>query len=698
MNSKIETRIYLIIIVLLALIIVLLKPGALTMVFALLVIGAACFFAKKYSASKELFFSSYMDNIVRNIERANYFAISSMDVGMAVFSQNGKLQWKNDTFAQWVGKSKLEGMTPEEILPLPENLTFEMLCVKNDELPLQMNGRFYALHCRKIETQGKMEEKGNEAPVSGLMVYLKDVTELKTLQAKYQQEHLCLGYVRMDSYEDVMRGLSETEIASLSGEINTQLTKWVAEHAGFICRMNKEMSLVGFTRAALEEIETSEFDVLKKIRAIRLGNKFPPTLSMGFDCDGENLEDMMRNANDMLSQALYRGGDQAIVSKNGTTKAYGATSIVNAKSTRVRVRMVANAIKEDMQKAERIFIMGHYGEDFDALGAAIGVAKMAKSLNKETVIVTSGANNQDTSLNKIVAMLDSFWSKAKAQGAEGEAQESMVHYPELLVQEDEALKLVTPASLLIIVDHHRASLSASRKLLEAIPKRIIIDHHRRAEDIMADDNTLLYLEPSSSSSCELVTELTGYFDGELRFSSAEATALYTGIVLDTKNFVNQTSERTFEAAALLRRSGAEPNLVKDLFKDDFLAIQQRSKLIATARMPVEGLAICVNSNVEKSEAATVLAAQTSDRLIAVVGVLVSVTMNEYTDGSLSISARSTGSVNVQIIMEALGGGGHQTVAGAQLADKRAQDVEPVIIEMARKQLVKINEEKGETEA
>lgn len=696
MNSNMDSNIYLGVIVLLAAAIFVLQRTWLSGAIAFVVIVAAVYFSRKNSESKELFFSSYMDNIVRNIERANHFAITNLDVGMAVFSKNGKLQWKNDTFSKFVGKTKLEGMAPNEILPLPTNMTFELMCVKDTQLLLQINDRYYDMRCAKVETQERTS-KNEENTASGLIVYLKDITELQQLKEKYSDERICLAYMRMDSYEDVMRGLTETETATLNGEINTLISKWVAEYGGFICRMNKEMCLLGFTRASMEKIEGTEFDILKKIRQVRAGNKIAPTFTIGVDCDGETLEDMMHNANDILFQALGRGGDQALVVKSGSTKAYGANNVVNAKSTRVRVRLVANAIKEAMQKADTIFVMGHYDEDFDAIGSAIGVAKLAKTLDKTTAIVVSDSNNTNNSVAKIVDMLNRFWDKSVGDNKAGNEASEGIHYSEIMLKEEEAIKLVTPKSLLVVVDHHRAGLSASKKLVELIPNKIIIDHHRRAEDIMADENTLLYLEPSSSSASELVTELTGYFDNTLEFSAAEATALYSGIVLDTKSFVIQTGERTFEAAALLRRSGAEPNLVKDLFKDDLTAVQRRSQLIANARMPLPGLAISVNRNAEKGEAASVIAAQTADMLVSTTGVSMSVAMTEYTDGSLGLSARSDGTINVQVIMEALGGGGHQTVAGAQLKDKRAREAELAIVELAKKQFDKLNATEGEKE-
>ena len=249
----------------------------------------------------------------------------------------------------------------------------------------------------------------------------------------------------------------------------------------------------------------------------------------------------------------------------------------------------------------------------------------------------------------------------------------------------------------MLVDHHRAVLSASQKVLEAIPqKRIIIDHHRRAEDII--QNTILkYMEPSSSSASELVTELTGYFNDKLEFTKGEATALYSGLVVDTKNFNVQTGARTFEAAALLRTSGADPILVRQLFKDDLESFRDRYRIIAEAETPLPHLAISINRDVENSSDTSILAAQAADALINVTGVSVGVVISACTDGNVNVSARSDGSVNVQVIMEELGGGGHQTVAGVQLQNADADEVKQQIIELTKKQLDEAEEkEKNES--
>ena len=674
MNSKVDTNIYLLVILLLGVMLCYFEPFMIPVVA--IVFGLTYYFSRRTLMSKEIFFSSYLDNIIRNIERTNHYAVRKLDVGMAVFSKDGKLQWKNELFQEWTGKKNLEGLKPEEVLPLQPN-AFELLSVKDGAKVIQMNDRYYNMKYCRVQTQDKADKKG-EQNNSGLMIYLTDITDFELLRQKYAKEKICLAYIRFDNYEDVMRGLSETNMANLNGEIHEMVTKWVAEKNGFICRMNKEQSLAGFTQSAVAEIIEEKFAVLDKVREIRAGNKIPPTLSIGVSCDGDTLDELVQNANNVLYLALGRGGDQAVVVQNKATQFFGGTSTVSAKATRVRARIVAQTINEQMQASDKVFIMGHANEDYDAIGSAIGMAKLSLSLNKETYIVLSGRNEN---VNRISEMLAHECVKVSDHEED---------YNSIMVEEEEALKHITPSSLLILVDHHREILTASKSVLDAIPKRIIVDHHRRAEDLLGD-TVLLYLEPSSSSTSELLTELVGYFNDRLEITPAEATALYAGIVLDTKNFAVQTGERTFEAAALLRRSGADPTMVRLMFKDDMDVLKLRARLLAEAKTIEPGIAISIYKKAEKGAKATILAAQLADRLINVEGIHGGVAINEYKDGSLGVSARSDGSVNVQIIMEELGGGGHQTVAGVQLDNMRAADIEPQIIALAKKQLEQLEE-------
>ena len=640
-------------------------------------------FARRAYTKKKQMLSDYLDDVIRNIERSVHYSTKNLDVGIAVFSSDGKLQWKNEKFQEWTGLKSLERKKPEEVLPVPEN-AFETMCVKDDSKVIQMRGRYYQMQYFSVQNPAKNTERKDDA-ASTLMVYLTDITEWEKLKQRFAEERMCLACVRFDNYEDVMKGLSESARANLNGEIGEILNKWVESLQGFVVRSNKENLVVGINYKNLQKAIEDKFSVLDKVREVRQENKLAPTISIGISKDGETLQEISLHASKALDLALGRGGDQVVVECDKQMQYFGGTNAVSAKSTRVRARIVAHTIREQMELADKVFVMGHANEDYDSIGSAVGIAKLSLSLQKPTFIVIS---NRSTSLQKL--------KKVVFNGELNISEEDKL-YEGLFVHEEDVLEEISPNSLLMLVDHHRAVLSASQKVLEAIPqKRIIIDHHRRAEDII--QNTILkYMEPSSSSASELVTELTGYFNDKLEFTKGEATALYSGLVVDTKNFNVQTGARTFEAAALLRTSGADPILVRQLFKDDLESFRDRYRIIAEAETPLPHLAISINRDVENSSDTSILAAQAADALINVTGVSVGVVISACTDGNVNVSARSDGSVNVQVIMEELGGGGHQTVAGVQLQNADADEVKQQIIELTKKQLDEAEEkEKNES--
>lgn len=676
-----EICIYVLLIALLVVGICFLQPLFIPAGVLLLII--VVWFARRAYTQKKQLLSDYLDDVIRNIERSVHYSTKNLDVGIAVFSSDGKLQWKNEKFQEWTGLKSLERKKPEEVLPVPEN-AFETMCVKDDCKVIQMRGRYYQMQYFSVQNPAKNTERKDDA-ASTLMVYLTDITEWEKLKQRFAEERMCLACVRFDNYEDVMKGLSESARANLNGEIGEILNKWVESLQGFVVRSNKENLVVGINYKNLQKAIEDKFSVLDKVREVRQENKLAPTISIGISKDGETLQEISLHASKALDLALGRGGDQVVVECDKQMQYFGGTNAVSAKSTRVRARIVAHTIREQMELADKVFVMGHANEDYDSIGSAVGIAKLSLSLQKPTFIVIS---NRSTSLQKL--------KKVVFNGELNISEEDKL-YEGLFVHEEDVLEEISPNSLLMLVDHHRAVLSASQKVLEAIPqKRIIIDHHRRAEDII--QNTILkYMEPSSSSASELVTELTGYFNDKLEFTKGEATALYSGLVVDTKNFNVQTGARTFEAAALLRTSGADPILVRQLFKDDLESFRDRYRIIAEAETPLPHLAISINRDVENSSDTSILAAQAADALINVTGVSVGVVISACTDGNVNVSARSDGSVNVQVIMEELGGGGHQTVAGVQLQNADADEVKQQIIELTKKQLDEAEEkEKNES--
>ncbi len=615
-------------------------------------------FSKKLYRSKEVWFNRYLDTVVRNIERANNYAIQQLPIGIAVFESDGKLQWKNEMFQTWVAGKAVEGAYLKDILPPPDN-NFETLILRDAEKQIKINDRFFKMTVRRILTQ----ENGDN--FTGLVLYLLDITDKERQKKKFDEEKICVSRLQFDNYSDVMMGLNESTKANVIVEVNKVISKWAEEMNGLFIRYDEDLYSVGFNKSALQECIKRKFDILDRVREIKVGNKIAPTVSVSVACEEKNLQLLGQKAQSGLDLVLGRGGDQAVVSMAGEMQFFGGRNLVQAKSTRVRARIVAQAIHELMLGADKIFVMGHVNEDYDSLGAAIGVAKMAFSLSKEAYIVTSG---QGYSLEKIKEM----------------SEERDVVYSSIIVNSANALTHATPKSLLILVDHHRSMLSASQEVLNAISKKIIIDHHRRAEDLIKD-SVLLYLEPLSSSTSELVTELISYFDDRLELNDSEASALYAGIVVDTKNFAVQTGERTFEAAAYLRRHGADPWLVHKLFRDEKETVLQRARLVADARIPVPGLVVSVYKDAPASDTTSIILAQAADELVTMSDVCVSVVMAE-TEDELLVSARSDGSVNVQTIMEELGGGGHQTVAGVQLKGAKAEELEQQIIELAKKQM------------
>ena len=676
-----EICIYVLLIALLVVGICFLQPLFIPAGVLLLII--VVWFARRAYTQKKQMLSDYLDDVIRNIERSVHYSTKNLDVGIAVFSSDGKLQWKNEKFQEWTGLKSLERKKPEEVLPVPEN-AFETMCVKDDSKVIQMRGRYYQMQYFSVQNPAKNTERKDDA-ASTLMVYLTDITEWEKLKQRFAEERMCLACVRFDNYEDVMKGLSESARANLNGEIGEILNKWVESLQGFVVRSNKENLVVGINYKNLQKAIEDKFSVLDKVREVRQENKLAPTISIGISKDGETLQEISLHASKALDLALGRGGDQVVVECDKQMQYFGGTNAVSAKSTRVRARIVAHTIREQMELADKVFVMGHANEDYDSIGSAVGIAKLSLSLQKPTFIVIS---NRSTSLQKL--------KKVVFNGELNISEEDKL-YEGLFVHEEDVLEEISPNSLLMLVDHHRAVLSASQKVLEAIPqKRIIIDHHRRAEDII--QNTILkYMEPSSSSASELVTELTGYFNDKLEFTKGEATALYSGLVVDTKNFNVQTGARTFEAAALLRTSGADPVLVRQLFKDDLDAFRKRYRLIADAETPLPHMAIAVNRNVENTSETSILAAQAADAMINVTEIAVGVVISACTDGCVNVSARSDGSINVQIIMEELGGGGHQTVAGVQIQNADADEIKRQIIELTKKQFDEAEEKEKEKE-
>ncbi len=451
-----------------------------------------------------------------------------------------------------------------------------------------------------------------------------------------------IGFIQIDNLEDVLQGLDETQRNTLRSETHQHLLAWCSRMNGFLRKYSDDTYMGIFSRPDLDRMIGEKFDILDEVRALRAGNKIPVTLSIGIAANGATMSERGQKAQTGLDLALGRGGDQAAVYVNEEVQFYGGKAKVMEKSTRVKARVVAHAIRELLQEAGDVLVMGHEGEDFDSLGAAMGVARMATHLGKKVNIVVGTVA---LSFEKLQELLPDY-----------------EEYGGLFLTAEQALERVTPKTLLFVVDTHRVFLTAAPQLIDRVERRVVIDHHRRSEDFIPSP-MIVYLEPSASSTSELVTELLVYFDEKTEITRLEASALFAGIVVDTKNFAVQTGVRTFEAAAYLRRAGADPAIVRHLFRVDMENLKLRAAILAGSQSLPGGVVIAIcPADVKDGQ---IISAQAADTMLTIEGVRVSFVLCPTEEG-VSISARSDGDVNVQVIMEAFGGGGHQTVAGAQL--------------------------------
>lgn len=606
-------------------------------------------------------FDLYVEKLVEGIEKANFFVLQESPLAIAVFDSENVLRWNNQLFSKWfdceVNNSKIDN-----VLPVEEKEALKRQ--DNGELVFHYQEEVYKVFFRNIILEKKEKE-------NCLLVYVTKITEQVNLQKKYDDSRLAIAYLEFDNYNSVLKGLNDSQRENIKAEVNKIVGAWVDEVNGVYKQYTDDLYLVVMHRRSLQEAVHKEFPLIESMHGIKMGNKFPVTFSIGASCDGKDVVEIGQKAQSCLDMALSRGGDQAAVSFDGNIVFFGGVTMAQEKNTRVGVRSAAIFIKELMFNAETIFVSGHINEDFDSIGAAVGVAKMAKILNKPVFIIVSGES----------IALEKFNELAK----------DYEEYESIIMTDNEASELVKPGSLLILVDHHRPMLCAAPKLLEQVSNKIVIDHHRRAEDFIAD-TLYTYQEPAASSTAELVTELLTYFTDNLDFNRLEATMLYAGIVVDSKNFAVQTGARTFEAAATLRLAGADPSMVRQLFSEDFELVKSRALLFTNMKILPYGIGIS-SAELPANSNSSVAVAQVADTMLNTDGVAASFVLGQLGD-EVIVSARSRGVINVQIIMEELGGGGHQTVAGVKIKGAIIEKLKEQILELVKKQVnveVKENE-------
>ena len=503
----------------------------------------------------------------------------------------------------------------------------------------------------------KYERK--KSPEYMMILYFIDETEKVKLKQENEDKKICVGIIMIDNYEEVTQRVDAEQKTQLMAKVESTIYDWVNETNGILVKADRDTYVYVFEQKNLEKIKEEKFAILDSIKNLVRKDKIQLTLSIAISNEGDTERDVYKSASAAMDVILGRGGDQAVIRQNGKYLFFGGKVEEVEKRTKVKARIVAHALEELIKENDKIMIMGHTNPDIDAIGSALGIYRIAKTLEKEAKIV---ANVETPSIKDL-------YESIKDQ------------YQEVFISSETALAQVDSGTLIIVVDTHKKTYVESPELLTKTNKIVIIDHHRRSADFI-DNSILTFQEVYASSAAELVTEIIQYTQNEVELSEVETEALYAGIMMDTKNFTFKTGVRTFEAAAYLRRCGVDIIKVKKWFQSDLESYNTISEIVRKAEIVRDSIGISIYDVQEKET--SLICAKAADELLTIGNITASFVLGLMEDGKVCISGRSIGDVNVQMILEKLGGGGHITLAGAQL--------ENVTIDEAKQELIsKINE-------
>ena len=593
--------------------------------------------------------------------------LTEMALPYALADDDGRIVWMNQAFQEIIA---LEKGTRKNLLSLFPEVTKTDLAVDNETAQVHTSfGEYkFRLDLQPIFVSGT-EEEDIEALVSRqklLAVYLYDETEILRYRQEITDERMVAGLIYLDNYDEALESVEEVRRSLLTALIDRKINKAIGSIEGVVKKLEKDKYFFTIKQKYMEQLEEERFSILEEVKAVNIGNEMAVTLSIGIGMGGDSYSQNYDFARAAIDMALGRGGDQAVVKDGSRIQYYGGKSQQLEKATRVKARVKAHALRELVETKDRLLIMGHQMSDIDSFGAAIGIYRIAVALNKKAHIVI----NQVTS--SVQPMMDRFLDNPE--------------YPEdLFLKGPQAAELVDNNTMLVVVDVNRPSITDAPELLKMVKTIVVLDHHRQSSEVITNA-VLSYVEPYASSTCEMVAEVLQYIADGIRIKSAEADTMYAGIVIDTNNFTNQTGVRTFEAAAYLRRSGADVTRVRKLFRDDMADYKAKAYTIISAEVYRDSFSIGV-CPAEGLHSPTIVGAQAANELLEIKGIKASVVLTEY-QNTIYVSARSIDEVNVQVMMEQLGGGGHRTIAGAQLKDGTVEDakrrVKEVIDQMLQK--------------
>ncbi|MGZ7886156.1 DHH family phosphoesterase [Ligilactobacillus salivarius] len=590
----------------------------------------------------------YIFDLSYKIKRSEQEALLKMPIGILMLNDSAEVVWVNPTMQKLFGQEEILG---------------KKLTEADEELAKVINDNMSNKDSVEIKWQDKRFNMLVQSDIN--VVYLLDITHYAEIQKQYDDSRLVIGQIFIDNYDEVTQSMNDTNISNLSNYITNELSSWASQMGMFLKMIDEDHYFVLAYTKSLTQMEKEKFKLLDRIRERTSKQNFPVTLSIGLAYGGTDLAKLSRLSQSNLDLALGRGGDQVVVRGVDDSQArfYGGKTNPMEKRTRVRARMISQALQELMSQSDDIFVMGHARPDMDSIGACLGIRRIAKMNGKQCWLVLD-TDNLHSDIQRLLDEID--------------------NYPDIkesIISPEEALQKATKKSLLLMLDLSKPSISMSPELYDQLKNRvIIIDHHRRGEEF-PENPMLVYIEPYASSTCELITEM---FEYQSRYSDdpinkLEATAMLTGIIIDTKSFSLRTGTRTFDAASYLRSVGADSQMSQHFMKENVQSFLQRNHLIDRVEFVGNGNAVVVGENDRAYDPVT--AAQAADSLLTVSGVQASYVVTHRSEDIIGISARSNGETNVQIIMEKMGGGGHLSNAATQIEDRDILDVRKQLLDL-----------------
>ncbi|MFR8116249.1 MAG: DHH family phosphoesterase [Clostridia bacterium] len=646
-----RTKIYLVVIAIILVILCVVEPKA---IIPSILAYIAIFVYTIWSNNKrKTEISEHINELTVSVDKAAQSTIINSPFPLVVLETNGNIIWKSSNFIKEFANIDT-GTTLTDVI---KELKQKIENGKNtNNISISESMKIGDKNYKVIAEYTKLREKEHKNSSEYMAtVYFLDETNYVKLLEEYNNSKTCIGIIVLDNYEELMQRVTEEEKLKITSNAEKNIYSWVNKYDGLLVKSERDTYVCIFDQLNLEKIKEDKFEILDEIKEIKTQDNIQLTLSIAISENEKTNSEEYKSAKAVIDIALGRGGDQAIIKQNGKYYFFGGRTQEVEKRTRVKARIVAQALEELMNSASNVIIMGHTNSDIDAMGSGMGVYRIAKTIGKDAYIVneTNGTS------------LDNFINDLK----------DIEEYNDVIIDKAEALNKISADSLLVVVDTDKKNYVEAPELLDKTDKIVVIDHHRRGTDYI-ENAILTFHEVYASSACELVTELVEYAEKTVKLTKFEVEALYAGIMMDTKNFTFKTGVRTFEAAAFLRKSGVDIIKVKKWFQSDLETYNKISEIVAKSEIIDDTIAISIYDK-EDSDA-NITCAKAADELLTISNITASFVIGKMGD-KIYISGRSIGDINVQLILEKLGGGGHITVAGAQVEGMTQEEVKQELI-------------------